>query len=63
MSRFLKDFDIGLTKENEVLRIIKQILMIIQFVNQMEIIFWIYFGDNKLIEFKSRHNFVSKYPS
>ena len=33
MSRFLKDYDFGCIKENEVLPIIKKLLMIIQFVN------------------------------
>ena len=33
MSRFLKDFDFGFAKEDEVLPIIKKLLMIIQFVN------------------------------
>ena len=61
MSRFLKDYDFGCIKENEVLPIIKKILNdnSICKLDRNNIFYFI--GDNKLIELKSRHNNYSKY--
>ena len=63
MSRFLKDFDFGFTKETEVLPIIKKILNDNSISKLDKYNNFDFIGYNKLIELKSRHNLLSKYPT
>ena len=63
MSKFFKDYDFGILKENEVLPFIKTFLndkTIYKLENSSVFDFK---GDNKYIELKSRHNRYNKYPT
>ena len=63
MSRFVKDFDFGFAKENEVLSFIKNILNNNSICKLDINNIFDFIGDHKLNELKSRHINFSKYPS
>ena len=60
---FFKDVDFGFAKENEVLPIIKKTLNDNSICKLDKYDIFDFIGDNKLIELKSRHNNLSKYPT
>ena len=62
MSRF-KNFEFGFTKETEVWLIVKKIFNDNSICKLDRNTIFDFIGYNKLIELKSRHNFLSKYPT